>query len=204
MRQHYPHQMKLSPHLLNQLNPNLTTEQKLTRTINQVEMWLERDQPKSNELKVMKKIIESGEKLNNSPQHHNNMINNRAKFEKIKNDQATTKKIDNVLNADQLKITEEVAEIVSPRKCYNKEVSVATKKSILKTENTTAANSCVKEYASIPVNADAGECENLLRVGASDEDPPADNTTSSESTVHRYVHIHHHYHHFDEAPTFEA
>lgn len=231
--------MKLSPSLLNQLNPNLSAEQKLTRTINQVEMWLERDQTKANDLKLTKNkfAMDAAEKLNNSPGspvnnnpnvNNNNLIpNNKTnKIEKVRADKQVFQsptldnknKIDNVLNSEtfteKLKITEDLAEcnVVSPKKSFNKEalIASATKKVIKSTEvrspTDIKTNNFVVEYASIPVAAEASECENLLR--ASDEEPPQnDNSTNNSagtpSTVHRYVHIHHHYHHFEDAAAME-
>lgn len=232
--------MKLSPSLLNQLNPNLSAEQKLTRTINQVEMWLERDQLKTNELKLTKNkfAMEAAEKLNNSPGspvnnnqnvNNNSITNNKTnKIEKVRADKQVfnsptldnKNKIDNVLNSEtiseNLKITEDLAEcnVVSPKKSYNKEalIASATKKVIKSTEVRSPAdiktNNFVVEYASIPVAAEAIECENLLR--ASDEEPclqnndnSTNNSAETPSTVHRYVHIHHHYHHFEDAGTVE-
>lgn len=247
-------QIKLSPSLLNQLNPNLSAEQKLTRTINQVEMWLERDQAKmaattSNELKLTKNkltVDTTAEKLNNSPSSPNNNpnVNNNTipnnktnKVEKVRADKQVfnsptrlsqqldnkSTKIDNVLSSEsfneKLRITEDLAEsnvtIVSPKKSYNKEalIASATKKVIKTTElrspTDIKTNNFVVEYASIPVAADASECENLLR--ASDEEPcppnndnnSTNNSAETPSTVHRYVHIHHHYHHFEDASTVE-
>lgn len=232
--------MKLSPTLLNQLNPNLSAEQKLTRTINQVEMWLERDQLKANELKLTKNkfAMDAAEKLNNSPGspvnnnqnvNNNSIANNKAnKIEKVRADKQVfnsptldnKNKIDNVLNSEtfseKLKITEDLVEcnVVSPKKSYNKEalIASATKKVIksaeIRSPSDIKTNNFVVEYASIPVAAEASECENLLR--ASDDEPclqnndnSTNNSNETPSTVHRYVHIHHHYHHFEDAGTTE-
>ncbi|XP_055683200.1 protein naked cuticle [Lutzomyia longipalpis] len=110
----------------------------------------------------------------------------------------TTAKIEDILNAevflDKLKITEEVAEkcVESPRKNV---VKRALKSPINQAKSPTKG--LLMEYATIPVNADPAECENLLKSPVSDGDDPK---TGDSSTVHRYVHehIHHHYHHFEE------
>lgn len=233
--------MKLSTSLLNQLNPNLSAEQKMNRTIHQVEHWLETKEHTRGEIKLMKnRLVDNTSNEievkclnNNASPINNNMNNNRIKVHKAEKQLIGSPTMDNknVLSApelmDQLKITEDdLNTIVSPKKTFNKEslISSATKKSI-KTHNNhpdqaqnnlrtadVKTNNFVMEYASIPVSAEPGECENLLR-GDDDEEIPitqnnldqnvADSSATTAtsnatpSTVHRYVHIHHHYHHFD-------
>ncbi|GAB0095944.1 Protein naked cuticle [Sergentomyia squamirostris] len=113
-----------------------------------------------------------------------------------------TPKIEDILNADvfmnKLKITEEVAEkcVESPRK----NVQGVLKSPVNQAKS--PSKGLFMEYASIPVNADPAECENLLKSPVSEGDDTKMSDPSS-STVHRYVHehIHHHYHHFEEATT---
>lgn len=101
------------------------------------------------------------------------------------------------------KLTEKFTE--SPKKTFNKEVLLAkkTSKEIKNLSspsdnvNLSPKNGYTKEYASIPVKYEPGECDTLLRA-TSDEDS-ATTPGGGDSKVHRYVHehIHHHYHHFE-------
>lgn len=191
---------KLNTSMLSQLNPHLTPEQKMSRTFNHVEKWLtERDQvlTKTNDLKIAK----FGDDIKNK---------NRELAGKDE------KNIDNLMNAkvfiDKLKMTEKFTEkfTESPKKTFNKESLLMRKKGQRNvdgaaTATTTTVNindnnlnkGSVMEYASIPINVDPSECENLLRA-SSDE---SSQTRDTSSTVHRYVHehIHHHYHHFESS-----
>lgn len=188
-RQYYTNQVKLSSSLLHQLNPNLTSEQKLSRTIDQVEKWLECDH-----LSALKKTVEDGEKLNN---HRINM-NDHNKTEKFQ--KSVPKKIDNILATDQLKITEDIVtnDVVSTEEGCNNENLVRIKK-MEKNNVQTEKNqlNVVKEYANIAVQAELSECEKLLHEEVSDEEPLADNSTSSDSMIQKHLHIHHHYHHLN-------
>lgn len=186
--------VKLNTAILNQRNPNLSADQKLSRTINHVEKWLtERDHVNRNEAKI--ENIEKRNKFTKRPLHRS----------KSKEELAAKDK--NVL-FEKLKITENLIEPivtpVTPKKTFNKEVLISGSSASRKkqqannrvVDNNIKNNGFAMEYASIPVAAEPIECENLLR--ASDDETPNGSTTSS--TVHRYVHehIHHHYHHFDE------
>lgn len=185
--------VKLNTAILNQRNPNLSADQKLTRTINHVEKWLtERDHVQNirNEAKI--ENIEKRNKFSKKPLHRS----------KSKEELAIKDK--NVL-FEKLKITENLIEPIAsttPKKTFNKEVLISASSASRKkqannrvVDNNIKNNGFAMEYASIPVAAEPIECENLLR--ASDEEIPNGSTTSS--TVHRYVHehIHHHYHHFE-------
>lgn len=184
---------KLNTTMLSQLNPHLTPEQKMSRTFNHVEKWLtERDQvlTKTNDLK-MAKFCED--------------IKNKNRDIAGKDE----KNIDNLMNAkvfvDKLKMTEKLTEkcTESPKKTFNKEALLIRKKG-QRNGDVSASNlneniikGSMMEYASIPINVDPSECENLLRA-SSDE---SSQTRDTSSTVHRYVHehIHHHYHHFESS-----
>uniref|UniRef100_A0A336MPD1 CSON014851 protein n=1 Tax=Culicoides sonorensis TaxID=179676 RepID=A0A336MPD1_CULSO len=210
--------MKLSTSLLNQLNPNLSAEQKMNRSINQVELWLEtkdirgsnNDSCPNTGLKVMKNSLDNETPLkclNNNANINNNNNNNSQ----------SNKKSEIKSNNIELKITEEdlnedLHTIVSPKKTFNKEIliSAATRKPIKTLEQATPNNQRIIEYASIPIAADPIECENLLiKDEEIHEEIPQNNVTlenvngstttsnTTPSTVTRYVHIHHHYHHFD-------
>ena len=182
---------------MTQLNPNLSAEQKLSRTINQVEKWLDgKDAKLLNKLK----IDEKPSKLKRS----------KSK-EEINLNKIQPSKIDNVLTADllldKLKITENMAEInvVTPKKAFNKEclISSATKKNIkthqqnLKANDklTNGKNFLQTEYG-VPIIAEPIECENLLEDDDSHQQLSSATTSSATAAV-RYVHIHHHYHHFE-------
>lgn len=112
---------------------------------------------------------------------------------------------------DKLKITEEFAEkFVESSKGDEKKVG-----SSKRSASSRKSNELILEYASIPVTAEPGECENLIKsnVTTPNDEPdleaelskkssPTHSTPKSQnssSTVHRYVHehIHHHYHHFE-------
>lgn len=227
--------MKLSTSLLSQLNPNLSAEQKINRSINQVELWLETKDirgTQGNEFKVMKNSLDNvtveTKCLNNNTNQVNINNNNQAKAQQKSMNMEKGKSLNSTDFTAPLKITEDdLAEIISPKKTFNKEVliSSATRKQIKTNHNHeyvveyTMPNNqrslpdtknFALEYASIPIAADPSECEHLLL--KDDEDIPAalqintgtENATGSTttsnttpSTIHRYVHIHHHYHHFD-------
>uniref|UniRef100_A0A1S4J4X7 Protein naked cuticle homolog n=1 Tax=Culex quinquefasciatus TaxID=7176 RepID=A0A1S4J4X7_CULQU len=186
------HQVKLSTAVLNQQYPNLSAEQKLTRSINQVEKWLDNRSPKLvNKLKLAEEMAERGGPRTAAALK---LKRSKSKEEII----PRTAKLDNVLAADllleNLKITEDIAElsVVTPKKVFNKEclISSATKKNIrthhtTKTISTSTAlptaekpspaleqNLIQLQYASIPVNADPSECENLIRMSDAEEDFP--------------------------------
>lgn len=166
---------KQSTVIQNQLNPNLTSEQKLSRTINYVEKWLtDRDH----------------QILNKNHRTKSKLIRSKSK-EEIPIKEKTI-----------LKIVEDEKTIIPPQlnkklptSKYQKNNHQSSTKSSPEHSNKTKQG-LIMEYASIPVNADPSECENLLR--GSDEDT-TNGASTTPSTVHRYVHehIHHHYHHFE-------
>ncbi|XP_053694344.1 protein naked cuticle homolog isoform X2 [Sabethes cyaneus] len=179
--------VKLSTAVLNQQYPNLSAEQKLTRSINQVEKWLDHRSPKlTNKVKLAEELAERNPRTSGM----------KLKRSKSKEEIAhKSSKIDNILTTDllleNLKITEDIAElsVVTPKKAFNKEclISSATKKNIrthhtTKTITTTALGSTVNDksskdliqlqYASIPVNAHPSECETLIRISDAEEEQP--------------------------------
>ncbi|XP_058818655.1 protein naked cuticle homolog [Topomyia yanbarensis] len=202
--------VKLSTALLSQQYPNLSAEQKLSRSINQVEKWLDHRSPKlTNKLKLADEMAERSLRTTTAG----------LKLKRSKSKEEITQKppkCDNVLTTDllleNLKITEDIAElsVVTPKKAFNKEclISSATKKNIrthhtTKTISTTAplgsatADKSSKDliqlqYASIPINAHPSECENLIRISDAEEDQPQplQQQQSSASTP-----THHHHHH---------
>uniref|UniRef100_A0A182QBH9 Protein naked cuticle homolog n=1 Tax=Anopheles farauti TaxID=69004 RepID=A0A182QBH9_9DIPT len=125
--QHHPTPVKLSTALLNQQYPNLSAEQKLTRSINQVEQWLDHRSPK---LLPMSKVKPSDE-VQPSPIQRT-AIGRPLKRSKSKED--LTPACGNLLLLENLKISEDIAEIavVTPKKVFNKEslIASATKKNI--------------------------------------------------------------------------
>uniref|UniRef100_A0A675B3U6 Protein naked cuticle homolog n=1 Tax=Anopheles darlingi TaxID=43151 RepID=A0A675B3U6_ANODA len=180
---HHATPVKLSTALLNQQYPNLSAEQKLTRSINQVEQWLDHRGPKlatkgklaEAEVRPLKRS-KSKEELTiagGKQQHTQAVVSGAANF-------LTT----DVL-LENLKISEDMAEIavVTPKKVYNKEslIASATKKNI-KTHHRTIVEEkasegvCPKvvqlQYGSIPINADPSECENLIRMSDEGEEEP--------------------------------
>lgn len=203
--------MKLSTSLLNQLNPNLSAEQKINRSINHVELWLETKDIRGhqgNELKLMKNSLDNATSdtkcLNNNASQININNNSQAKSQKSINIE-NRKSLNATEFTETLKITED--EIVSPKKTFNKEVLVssATRKQIkthhnndLLVENTIISHdnqrsladtkNFVLEYSSIPIAADPSECENLLLKQEADIlealqiNPGTDNATGSTTT----------------------
>ncbi|XP_062547021.1 protein naked cuticle homolog [Armigeres subalbatus] len=209
--------VKLSTALLSQQYPNLSAEQKLSRSINQVEKWLDNRSPKLiNKLKLAEELAEKSPRVSAA----------KLKRSKSKEEIAhKSTKFENVLTSDllldNLKITEDIAElsVVTPKKIFNKEclISSATKKNIrthhtTKTVSTTTAvgsptvdktskNLIQLQYASVPINAEPSECENLIRISDAEEEshqntsPQPQQTTNQQlpqSTVSSPTHHHHH------------
>lgn len=205
---HHHHHPKLNTTALSQLNPQLTPEQKFSRTINHVEKWLtERDHVLTKTNNTDQRVIKFGD-------------DTLAKDEK---------NLDNLINTkmfvDKLKMTEKFTEkfTESPvKKTFNKEVLLARRAPIASSTPTKSQRSQnsrqasvgivadamkekrpVMEYASVPIAVEPSECENLLRASCSDDSASCSQAApeTSSSAVHRYVHehIHHHYHHFENS-----
>uniref|UniRef100_A0A8W7PC64 Protein naked cuticle homolog n=1 Tax=Anopheles coluzzii TaxID=1518534 RepID=A0A8W7PC64_ANOCL len=190
-----PTPVKLSTALLNQQYPNLSAEQKLTRSINQVEQWLDHRSPK-----LVPKI-----KLADDMQLQRTVVSRPLKRSKSKEELTPS----NLLLLENLKISEDIAEIavVTPKKVFNKEslIASATKKNIkthhqhqhspsrqptavptvaIGAEKPSAPLTVVNkqsipvgdaqlvqlQYGSVPINADPSECENLIRMSDDGED----------------------------------
>ncbi|XP_058448290.1 protein naked cuticle homolog [Malaya genurostris] len=204
--------VKLSTALLSQQYPNLSAEQKLTRSINQVEKWLDHRTPKlTNKLKLAEELTERNARTT--------AVGSKLKRSKSKEELAQkSPKYDNVLTADllleNLKITEDIAElsVVTPKKAFNKEclISSATKKNI-RTHHTTKTISTIAplgsttadksskdliqlQYASIPINAHPSECENLIRVSDAEEEQPQQPSLQQQPSA-ASTPTHHHHHH---------
>jgi hypothetical protein len=184
----------------------LTVEQKMNRSLNHVEKWLERDhsQPSSKNLKTDDlKLHEASARLRTN----NENLKNKPKLQRSKSkEEIMSRDKSCLINPDifleKLKITENLVEsTVTPKKVAAKDpVTASTKKPTsakvpLKTTAEKGVKNVVLEYSTIPVSADPAECENLLRVTSDDD--TLNNELSNDSTVHQYVHIHHHYHHFE-------
>lgn len=210
---------KLNTTMLSQLSPHMTPEQKMSRTINHVEKWLtERDQVLSTKANNDLRITKLCEDIKNK---NREIGSSNGKDEK---------NIDNIMNAkvfvDKIKMTEKLTEKFTEtpsKKAFNKDQLLMRKSTTgtpkqpssgqqQRTTNNLNANNisdvlmnnkgAVMEYASVPINVDPSECENLLRASSDDSSHHTRETTAS-STVHRYVHehIHHHYHHFENSPS---
>lgn len=188
------HPVKLSTALLSQHYPNLSAEQKLTRSINHVEKWLDKRSPKLvNKAKISEETVERS-----PPAGALKLMKSNSKEEVVQK----SSKLNNALTADllleNLKISEDIAElnVVTPKKVFNKEclISSATKKNIrthhtTKTISTTTGSAVVTDkptknlvqlqYASIPVDADPSECENLIRMSDAEEDFPPQHQQAS-------------------------
>uniref|UniRef100_A0A182TZP8 Protein naked cuticle homolog n=1 Tax=Anopheles melas TaxID=34690 RepID=A0A182TZP8_9DIPT len=190
-----PTPVKLSTALLNQQYPNLSAEQKLTRSINQVEQWLDHRSPK-----LVPKV-----KLADDMQLQRTVVSRPLKRSKSKEELTPS----NLLLLENLKISEDIAEIavVTPKKVFNKEslIASATKKNIkthhqhqhspsrqptavptvaIGAEKPSAPLTVVNkqsipagdaqlvqlQYGSVPINADPSECENLIRMSDDGDD----------------------------------
>jgi hypothetical protein len=216
--------MKINSTLLNQMSPPvLTTEQKMNRSLNHVEKWLERDHLQNNKnIKTDTTNDSKYHETTNKLRTNNENLKNKSKLQRSKSkEEIMSKDKNNLVNPDifldKLKITENLAETsVTPKKVTNKDAAVApvvtaTKKtsssgsssskitpslpSKTAENNSKNTKNVILEYSTIPVNAEPIECENLLRVTSDDD--TLNNDLSTDSTVHQYVHIHHHYHHFE-------
>lgn len=205
---------KLNTTALSQLNPQLTPEQKFSRTINHVEKWLtERDQvlAKTNNTEPTKKVEAEAA---------------ASRSTKIRDIAKDEKNLDNLINTklfvEKLKMTEKYTEkfaVDSPaKKTFNKEVLLGprkakslraaagvvptvTKSAPAESESKSSRSQALVEYGSVPITGDPSECENLLRASCTDDSScsQAEGETTTSTAVHRYVHehIHHHYHHFE-------
>ncbi|XP_049287722.1 protein naked cuticle homolog [Anopheles funestus] len=206
----HPAPVKLSTALLNQQYPNLSAEQKLTRSINQVEQWLDHRSPK-----ILPKV-----KLTDETQPTRTVIGRPLKRSKSKEELTPS----NLLLLENLKISEDIAEIavVTPKKVYNKEslIASATKKNIkthhqhsssrqqttpgveMGVEKSAPTATVTKQstpngdaqlvqlqYGSVPVNAEPSECENLIRMSDDGEDESQQQSTMATGK-HHYRHPH--------------
>ena len=178
--------LKLKTSVLNQLNPNLTSEQKLTRKLNDVEKWL-----LERETTTHSYNIDHEGKIRSKDDKN---ILNPIVIDKLSTQATSTPK--QVFNKEVL-ISKKMKPLGHQSK-QQKEALNSTK------------NQIILEYSNVPVPGDVSECENLL---ASDEEQiPAPHvnekseagtaSNASESTAMsssvRFVHIHHHFYHFNE------
>lgn len=206
-QQQQANNIKLNTTILNQLNPNLSAEQKLSRTMNHVEKWLfDREQQKqnlqyanlnNNNTTVASKLVNKSTKLKlqRSKSKEEIPIRDKVLLDIV---DPITKKTASVQSTPTTPIQGSVAggaaATANTPQSVKSKVKSTTKPSA--TSSPEHKKGFIMEYASIPVNGDATECENLLR--GSDEETN-NQSGGTPSTVHRYVHehIHHHYHHFE-------
>lgn len=193
MNHSMPPGLKLKTSVLNQFNPNLTPEQKLTRKLNDVEKWLLERETTTHSYK-----IENEAKMRSKDDKN---ILSPIVIDKLSANASTPKKVFNkeVLISKKLRPTHHQSK-------HQKEVINSTK------------NQVILEYSNVPVPGDASECENLLisdeeqsqtptaihvNSKANDAQPEAgaasnaSDSTAKSSSV-RFVHIHHHFYHFNE------
>lgn len=202
---------KLNTTILNHLNPQLTPEEKLSRTISHVEKWLTEDQSTTAAATIATALTSQTNNFPNkihstpfdSPSHQTTIANNLNKDDNLVN-------ANNITGMDKLKITEKLSkrinETQSPRNVFNKELLLNKKSPKASLPHTNTCNlekehNIQKEYASIPIVVDPSqsECENLLRASSDESNSQFGGADTSLTTVHRYVHehIHHHFHHFE-------
>lgn len=216
---------KLNTALLNQLNPQLTHEQKLTRTISDVEKWLADDQivaatsnvTAANSIFDLTKTIQMNSKDNNLHKDVPECLkttNTNNSSEKIKENESQTNKFNNASSPSKKIFNKEIlltrktpksSQSSSQRNSSNSdspngkattiEMAAPSKKCIADSKEN------VVEYASIPiVDASQSECEILLRASSDENESSSqigttDNASLTTTIHHRYVHIHHHYYH---------
>jgi naked cuticle len=185
MNQSMPPALKLKTSVLNQLNPNLTPEQKLTRKLNDVEKWL-----LERETTTHSYAVDSEGKIRSKEDKN---ILNPIVIDKLSTQTTSTPK--KVFNKEILLMKK-----IKPQSKQQKEVINNSK------------NQIILEYSNVPVPGDTSECENLI---SDEEQAPtaihvenkandglpeagaASDTTTKSSSV-RFVHIHHHFYHFNE------
>ncbi|XP_031630898.1 protein naked cuticle [Contarinia nasturtii] len=208
---------KLNTALLSQLNPQLTQEQKLTRTISHVEKWLADDQTmtaaatsniltSNNLLDISKNVNCKENNLYKDAECLNN-VNAIGATDKFKENEKLAKKLNDVGSPSKKTFNKE---ILLTRKTPKSSLSSSQRNSSNSdshgkgtTNVTTGVNTTVPEqkeniveYASIPiVDPSQSECENLLRASSDDSSQIGMTDNASLTTIHRYVHIHHHYYH---------
>jgi naked cuticle len=189
MNQSMPPAMKLKTSVLNQLNPNLTPEQKLTRKLNDVEKWLLERETTTHSYKIENegKIRSKDDKNILSP----------IVIDKLAVQASSTPK--KVFNKEVL-----ITKKLKPLGHHSKHQKEVINK-----------NQIILEYSNVPVPGDASECENLLISDDEQSQAPtaipvncktsevqpeagtASDSTAKSSSV-KFVHIHHHYYHFNE------
>lgn len=167
---------KLNTSMLNQLNPQLTPEQKLSRTISHVEKWLAEDQANQMQSSHILNGIGVAKSDIDSPTFAGKHMTMNA---------------NNITAMNKLKISDKVSkgrnDTSSPKKTFNKDILLTRKPQL-------AAEPC------------QSECENLLPASSDESNSQIGFTDNSLTTVHRYVHehIHHHYHHFEDGTNVEV
>lgn len=192
MNQSMPPALKLKTSVLNQLNPNLTPEQKLSRKFNDVEKWLLERETTTHSYKIENegKIRSKDDKNILSP----------IVIDKLSTQATSTPK--KVFNKELL-ITKKLKPLGHQSK-HQKEVINSSK------------NQIILEYSNVPVSGDISECENLLisdeeqaptaiHVNTKANEGQAEAATASttsgstaKSSSVRFVHIHHHFYHFND------
>lgn len=165
--------LKLKTSVLNQLNPNLTPEQKLTRKLNDVEKWLFERENDANDLKNRAKDDKN--------------IHNPIIVDKFTQHQSTStpKK---VFNKEIL-----TSKKTRPLPHHSKEQKEAINSS---------KNQILLEYSAsecenlISMSEDEQSTPTAIHVNNKTESQQEESTSKSSSV--RFVHIHHHFYHFDE------
>lgn len=176
--------LKLKTSLLNQLNPNLTSEQRLARKLNDVEKWLVERETAIHEAKI---------KANDDDKNILNPINNVDKLST--HSPATRQPKSKTFNKEIL---------ITKRSKSSPHRSKQQKDAINKIKN-----QAVLEYRdnNMEILGDTSECENLISMSEDEQpvhtdinklEPQLEETEeASKSSSVRFVHIHHHFYHFE-------
>lgn len=200
---------KLNTALLNQLNPQLTQEQKLTRTISHVERWLADDQivAATSNVIAANNILDISKNLNTNNLHKGvpENLNANSSTDKFKENENQARKHIDVISPSKKTFKKE---ILLTRKTPKSSDSDSPGAKVGSNGKATSSNRCIAEskenvveYASIPiVDASHSECEILLRASSDENESSSqigitDNASLTTTIHHRYVHIHHHYYH---------
>lgn len=197
---------KLNTALLSQLNPALSHQEKLTRTLHHVEDWL-----CSSATSAAANILD----VKNINCKETNLckddecLNNTTFVDKFNETNKLTKKINEIgtpsrktFNKENLltRKSPKTPLSSSQRNSSNSDSQIKTGNNVTPSPAPTVAEpkENIMEYASIPIVVDPSqsECENLLRASSDESSSQVGMTdNASMTTIHRYVHIHHHYYH---------
>ena len=157
--------LKLKTSILNQLNPNLSAEQKMSRKINDVEKWLlERE----NNMCFYSNDISQEAKMHDSENNNVNIASTGSKL-KPKTRLSRSKSKDEIFapkDKNLLEVDSKASPVpITPKKVFNKEVLITRKVKNHQKKEILPKSANLFEYSNVPVNPiDPSECENLISI----------------------------------------